>query len=203
MSIRYDPASANPGVRYVRLGYLTTFESGQTLTVGDRIGGTKRGAKLTPAYYALLDSLDPTVGDREFPAAELGLLGWLADQGLIAVVTDGADLTELTMVPVPRREMAIVEELEDGYILRVSEKQPFLVSGLGARFLSLMDGERSLAEIARAVKTEVLADPAVRLAVQDDEREQGRTFDSVLVDEALALIRDLARSGGVSFEPPE
>lgn len=203
MSIRYDPAIEDRKVRYVRLGYLTSFETGHTLTVGDRVGGTKRGVKLTPAYYALLGSLDPTVRDREFTPEELGLLGWLADQGLIALVTDDAGLAELTMVPVPRREMAVVEEVDEGYLIRVGDDQPFVVSGLGALFLPRMDGVLTLAEIASAVKTEVVADPSGRLTVQEDERDQGGTFDSFLVKEALVLIRDLARSGAISFEPAE
>jgi len=78
MTPETDPAVVNSGVRYVRLGYLTKFESGYTHTVGDRPGRDKRAAKLTPAYHRLISSLDPTVDDRKFVAGELGLLGWLA-----------------------------------------------------------------------------------------------------------------------------
>ncbi|MGO4785095.1 hypothetical protein [Cryobacterium sp. W22_MBD10_FK3] len=200
MTIPYDPAILNPGIRYVRLGYLTAFESGHTLTVGDRAGGDKRGVKLTPAYYTVLSSLDPTVGDREFTAEELGLLGWLAGQGFLALVPGDAGLDGLTMVPVPRREIAVVEDPDEGFLIRAGDDVPFAVSELGARFLPLVDGERTLGEIAQTVKTEVLADHEGRLSVERNEG-QGRMFDSVLVDEALVLIRDFTRSGAITFEP--
>ena len=201
MTIEYDPAVVNLGVRYARLGYLTPFESGYTLTVGDRTGGEKRGAKLTPAYHRLISSLDPTVDDREFVAEELGLLGWLAGQGFIAVVQRDAGLDDLTMIPVPRREMAFVEDLDEGYLLRVVDEEPFAVSELGARFIPLVDGERTLGQIAEIVKSEILADPEERVTVEQNEKDQGRPFDSFLVEEALVLIRDFATSQAITFEP--
>jgi hypothetical protein len=203
MANDYDPAVAIPGIRYVRLGYLTTFESGYTLTVGDRIGGNKRQAKLKPAYHSMLSSLDPTVGDREFSAGAVGLLGWLAQEGLLALVKDDDILDDLDMVPVPRRVMAFVEDLEEGYLLRVGDDEPFAISELGARFLPYMDGVRTLAEIAGLVKGEILDDPEERPTVETNEREQGRTFDSFLKEDALVLIRDMTRSGAVSFEPAD
>ena len=201
MTIHYDPAIVNPGIRYVRLGYLTTFESGHTLTVGDRVGGDKRGVKLTPAHYSLITSLDPTVGDREFTAEELGLLGWLAGQGFVALVTGDAGFEDLNVVPVPRRDIAVVEDLDEGYLIRAGDDAPFAVSELGARFLPLVDGERTLGEIAQAVKTEVLAGHEGRVTVEKNEKAQGRTFDSFLVEEALVLIRDFTRAGAITFEP--
>ena len=201
MTIEYDPAVVNLGVRYARLGYLTPFESGYTLTVGDRTGGEKRGAKLTPAYHRVISSLDPTVDDREFVAEELGLLGWLAGQGFIAVVQRDAGLDDLTMIPVPRREMAFVEDLDEGYLLRVVDEEPFAVSELGARFIPLVDGERTLGQIAEIVKSEILADPEERVTVEQNEKDQGRPFDSFLVEEALVLIRDFATSQAITFEP--
>ncbi|POH62582.1 hypothetical protein C3B61_17220 [Cryobacterium zongtaii] len=201
MTIHYDPAMVNPGICYVGLGYLTPFESGHTLTVGDRNGGDKRGVKLTPAYYTFISSLDPTVGEREFTAEELGLLGWLAGQGFIALVTGDAGPENLKVVPVPRRDIAVVEDLDEGYLLRAGDDAPFAVSELGARFLPFVDGERTLGEIAQAVKTEVLAGHEGRLSVEKNEKDQGRTFDSVLVEEALVLIRDFARAGAITFEP--
>jgi hypothetical protein len=201
MTIEYDPAVVNLGVRYVRLGYLTKFESGYTLTVGDRTGGEKRGAKLTPAYYRLVSSLDPTVDDREFAAEELGLLGWLAGEGFIALVQADATLDDLTMIPVPRRDIAVVKDLEEGYLFRVGDEEPFTVSELGARFLPLVDGERTLGQIAEIVKNEILADPEEQGAVEQNKKDQGRSFDSFLVEEALVLIRDFAKSQAITFEP--
>lgn len=201
MPVHYDPAILNPGIRYVRLGYVTPFESGHTLTVGDRAGGDKRGVKLTSAYYALISSLDPTAGDREFTAEELGLLGWLAGQGLIALVAGDAGIGDLTVVPVPRREIAVLGDLDEGYLISAGDDAPFAVSELGARFLPLVDGERTLGEIAQAVKTEVFDDHEGRLTVEKNEKNQGRTFDSFLVAEALVLIRDFSRAGAITFEP--
>jgi hypothetical protein len=201
MTIDFDPAIAHPGIRCVRLGYLTRFDSGHTLTVGDRVGGEKRGVKLTPAYYTLLSSLDPTVADRDFTAEELGLLGWLAEQGFVALVEGDAALSDLTVVPVPRRGIAFVEELAEGYLVQVGDDEPFPVSELGARFLPFLDGSRTLGEIAQILKDGILEDPEERLTVEQNEKDQGRTFDSLLVEEALVLIRDFARSAGITFEP--
>jgi hypothetical protein len=203
MTIEYDPAVVNLGVRYVLLGFLTPSESGYTLTVGDRAGGEKRGAKLTPAYHRLVSSLDPTVADREFAAEELGLLGWLAGRGFIALVQADAGLEDLTMIPVVRRGIVIVEGLEDGYLLRAGDDEPFAVSELGARFLPLMDGERTLGQIAEIVKTDILADPEERAGVEQEEKKHGRSFDSFLMEEALVLIRDLTKSQAITFEPTE
>lgn len=201
MTVPYDPAILDPSIRYVRLGYVTPVESGYTLTVGDRTGGNKRGVQLTPAYNSLINSLDPTVGDREFGAEELGLLGWLADQGFIALVKGDAALGDFTVVPVPRRDLAIVEEQEEGYLVRVGDDEPFAVTELGARFLPLIDGARSLGKIAEAVKADLLADAEERLTVEKNEKDQGRTFDSFLAEEAFVLIRDLTSSGAITFEP--
>jgi hypothetical protein len=201
MTIEYDPAVVNLGVRYVPLGFLTPSESGSTLTVGDRTGGEKRGAKLTPAYHRLVSSLDPTVDDREFAAEELGLLGWLAGRGFIALVQADAGLEDLTMIPVVRRGFVIVEDLEDGYLIRAGDDEPFTVTELGARFLPLMDGERTLGQIAEMVKNAILADPADRVTVEQEEKREGRSFDSFLVEEALVLIRDLPKSQAITFEP--
>jgi hypothetical protein len=201
MTIEYDPAVANLGVRFVRLGYLTKFESGYTLTVGDWSGGEQRGVKLTPTYHRLVSSLDPTVDDREFVAEGWGLLGWLAGEGFIALVQADATPEDLTMIPVVRHEIVIVEELEEGYLLRAGDDEPFAVSELGARFLPLMDSERTLGQIAEIVKTEILADPEGRVIVEREEKREGRSFDSFLVEEALVLIRDLTKSQAITFEP--
>jgi hypothetical protein len=201
MTIENDPAVVNSGVRYVRLGYLTKFESGYTLTVGDRIGGDKRGAKLTPPYYRLLSSLDPTIDDREFAAGEVGLLEWLAGQGLVALVRDDAALEDLTMIPVPRRDMAFVKNLDEGYVLQVVDEEPFVVSEIGRRFIPFVDGDRTLGEIAEIVKSEILLKREEEDAADPDEKDQRRSLDLFFMEEALALIRDFAPSQAITFEP--
>jgi hypothetical protein len=201
LTIENDPAVVNSGVRYVRLGYLTKFESGYTLTVGDRIGGDKRGAKLTPPYYRLLSSLDPTIDDREFAAGEVGLLEWLAGQGLVALVRDDAALEDLTMIPVPRRDMAFVKNLDEGYVLQVVDEEPFVVSEIGRRFIPFVDGDRTLGEIAEIVKSEILLKREEEDAADPDEKDQRRSLDLFFMEEALALIRDFAPSQAITFEP--
>jgi len=196
-----DPAVGNSGVRYARLGYFTWFESGYTITVGDRIGGDKRAAKLTPPNHRFLSSLDPTVDDREFAAGELAMLEWLAGQGLVALVRADAALEDLTMIPVARRDMAFVEDLDEGYLLQVVDGEPFAVSKIGAQFIPFFDGDRTLGEIAEIVKSEILANPEEQGSVEQIEKEQGRSLDSFLVEEALVLIRDFAPSQAITFEP--
>jgi len=201
MTIENDPAVGNSGVRYARLGYFTWFESGYTITVGDRIGGDKRAAKLTPPNHRFLSSLDPTVDDREFAAGELAMLEWLAGQGLVALVRADAALEDLTMIPVARRDMAFVEDLDEGYLLQVVDGEPFAVSKIGAQFIPFFDGDRTLGEIAEIVKSEILANPEEQGSVEQIEKEQGRSLDSFLVEEALVLIRDFAPSQAITFEP--
>jgi hypothetical protein len=201
MTTETDPAVVNSGVRYVRLGYLTKFESGYTHTVGDRPGGDKRAAKLTPAYHRLISSLDPTVDDRKFVAGELGLLGWLAGEGFIALVQGDAALKDLAMIPVPRRHMGFVEDPDDGYLLRVVDEEPFAISEIGARFIPLIDSERTLGEIAEIVKSEILIQREEEEAAEQNEKDQDRSFDLFLVEEALVLIRDFAKSQAITFEP--
>jgi hypothetical protein len=203
MTIENDPAVGNSGVRYARLGYFTWFESGYTITVGDRIGGDKRAAKLTPPNHRFLSSLDPTVDDREFATGELALLEWLAGQGLVALVSANATLADLTMIPVPRRDMAFVEELDEGYLLQVVDGEPFAVSKIGAQFIPFFDGDRTLGEIAEILKGEILANPEEQGTVEQIEKDRGRSLDSVLLEEALVLIRDFAPSQAITFEPKE
>jgi hypothetical protein len=203
MTIENDPAVGNSGVRYARLGYFTWFESGYTITVGDRIGGDKRAAKLTPPNHRFLSSLDPTADDREFAAGELALLEWLAGQGLVALVSANAALEDLTMIPVPRRDMAFVEELDEGYLLQVVDGEPFAVSKIGAQFIPFFDGDRTLGEIAEILKGEILANPEEQGTVEQIEKDRGRSLDSVLLEEALVLIRDFAPSQAITFEPKE
>ena len=196
-----DPAVGNSGVRYARLGYFTWFESGYTITVGDRIGGDKRAAKLTPPNHRFLSSLDPTVDDREFAAGELAMLEWLAGQGLVALVPADAALKDLTMIPVPRRDMAFVEDLDEGYLLQVVDGEPFGVSKVGAQFIPFFDGDRTLGQIAEIVKSEILIQREEEEAAEQNEKDQDRSFDLFLVEEALVLIRDFAKSQAITFEP--
>jgi hypothetical protein len=201
MTSETDPAVANPGVRYARLGYFTKFDSGYTLTVGDRIGGDKRGAKLTAPYHRLLSSLDPTVDDREFAAGELGLLEWLAGEGLVALVRADAALADLTMIPVPRRGMGFVKDLDGGRLLKVVDEEPFAVSEIGRRFIPFVDGERTLGEVAEMVKSEFLMKREEEDAAEQTEIDQLRSIDLFLIEEALVLIRDFAPSQAMTFEP--
>ena len=201
MTIDDDPAILNPRSRYVRLGYLTPFESDYVLTVGDHTGGTKRGVKLTPTHFELISSLDPTVNDRQFTNEELGLLGWLAGQGFIALIADDAHPDEFAIIPVPRQEMSYEEILTEGYRVRAGDNEPFFVSELGARFLSLIDGQRTLGQIAEKVKENLLSDPEGRVSVLQNESEYGRTLNQFLSEEAFGLIQSALTSGAITFEP--
>jgi hypothetical protein len=201
MTSENDRAVVNSGVRYARLGYFTWFESGYTLTVGDRIGGDKRAAKLTPPNHRFLSSLDPTADDREFTAGELALLEWLAGQGLVAPVPANATLEDLTMIPVPRRRMGLFKDLDGGRLLKVVDEEPFAVSEIGRRFIPFVDGERTLGEVAEMVKSEFLMKREEEDAAKQTEIDQLRSIDLFFIEEALVLIRDFAPSQAMTFEP--
>jgi hypothetical protein len=105
------------------------------------------------------------------------------------------------MIPVPRRRMASVKDLDEGYLVQVVDEEPFSVSKVGAQFIPFIDGDRTLGEIAEIVKSEILANPEEQGTVEQIEKDQGRSLDSFLVEEALVLIRNFAPSQAMTFEP--
>lgn len=185
----------------VRLGYLTHFETSSTLTVGDYVGGKKLGMKLTPEHVALLSSLDPTVNDREFVSEHLGLITWMAEQGFLLIVKSDADAKDLNIVPVPRREVNIDKAVKNGYRVLTNNGEPFIVTELGVRLLSAIDGQATLGEIVEGVKQAIINNPEEQLLIAKNEKESGKSFDLMLLDEALALIKATLTSRALSYEP--
>jgi hypothetical protein len=185
----------------IRLGYITHFESGSTLTVGDYVGGTKLGVKLKPAYIDFLNSLDATVNDREFDAAELGLISWMAEQNFIMILSYDANITDLNMIPVLRSVIMLDQKNEREYVTCSASSTNFSLSELGGFFFSLVDGVRTLGEIVENVKQGVLNDPSGPLLVTENEKEHGKTFDLILLEEALDFIKATTVAEVITYEP--
>lgn len=203
MNKEYDISIFDGGVHYIRLGYMIATADGYNLTVGDRAGGTPKGLSLTAQYFDLLVSLDPTVSDRNFTAEEQGLLWWMAREGYVALVGADGALRDFDIVAVSRKNLQLVEELEQGYRVRTESGQPFKVSELGYRFLPDMDGHRSLDEIGETVLRNTFAHVGDRENALQFEAASGRSFESYLVMELLQLIKDLTTSGAMTFEPAQ
>lgn len=190
-----------PAIHVIRLGYITRIDSGVFVqTVGDWLGGHKRSLSLTSDQHDLLMSLDPTTGDRGFTPGQREFLLWMANEGYLALVGESPTITDLTIVPVPRREIEVIESKDDGYILRVEGGEPFALSELGARFLPQIDGFLPLSEIASVVKTGILSEPGGPGNVEKNENSQGRGFDSFLKEDAFNLIRVMTSSRAMTFE---
>lgn len=196
----YEPSIFKSDVWVVRLGYFSNFKGGHSITVGDRIGGLKRGLGLPPEYYELLSSVDPTVHNREFTLEEQAMLCWMDEHEIVSLIRGGTDLADFGVIPVPRQAMTLVEDLRQGYRIRVGDLETISISELGARFLPLIDGHRTLGEIAAVIKRDTLANPSDRNVIRKNEEKQGRTFDSFLREEAFIFIRQTMNSGAMTFE---
>lgn len=202
-----------PGVHMIRLGYLSPLNGGYNLTVVDQPGVTRRGFGLECKDYELLVSIDPTVVDREFSLDQKAILLTLARERAVTFIADVDDLADLDMVPIVRRPLYIAEMLDEGYRIRIGDvdAEPvaesdladasFVVSEYGARFVSLMDGLRTVGEIVTAVEAAALANPRDREAIAVGEKKTGQTFHSYLMAESFTFIKVLANSGATTFEP--
>lgn len=202
MATEYNPNIFDDGdVHIVRLGYFLPSEAGYSLVLDDRIGGHKRGFGLEPQFFDLLVSLDPTESDRNFTQDEQALLIWMADQGILSLIGVHADLVDFNMIPVSRQPLSLVEELEQGYRIRVGDGEPFTISEIAFRFLPLIDGLRTLGEIAALVERDTLANTADRQMAMQVEHDHGRNFGSLLREEVFHFIGQVTRSGAMTFEP--
>ena len=185
----------------IRLGYVTEFPTGHTLTVGDRIGGEKRGVRLTAERAALLASLNPMVTDREFDAIQMSLLSWMAEQDLLAVVKSDGALSDLTMILVMRRDVVLEEILDEGYRVHAGDAEPFVISELSGYLIQQIDGRRTVYQMAENVRKQILGTSEGRQAVANNEQEQGRSLDSFLLEDVFELIGLLLKSGAATVEP--
>jgi hypothetical protein len=185
----------------VQLGYLSEVDGEPNITVQDPRTEERKGHRLDPSMYALLQALDPTDTVHDFTPEEWRYLRGFARLGIVAITSDRDSVDELTFIPVPRADISFVGMTDGGYRLTSSLSVEFELSEHSTRFLGLADSKRSLAEIVAAVQQEALARTEERPYIEEIERESGASFGEFLEAEAYRFIRALRGNEAVSFEP--
>ncbi|MBD5380669.1 PqqD family protein [Clavibacter sepedonicus] len=187
-------------MRVVQLGHIAEFDGRHNMAVQDPLTRKAASYDLTPEALELLLSLDPTETGRVFTPEERRLLQICAGLRMVALVEDGAPLSELPIIPAPRYDVILDAILEDGYRFTSEVDEPFELSEYGARLMSRVDGRTTLGEIALAVKQEALADEEDRAAIRVGEVELQQTFDEYIEDEVYRFIAALRGREAITFE---
>ncbi|MFT7766809.1 hypothetical protein [Clavibacter tessellarius] len=186
----------------VQLGYLSEVDGEPNVTLQDPRTEERKGHRLDPAMFALLQALDPTDTVHDFTPEEWRCLRGFARLGIVAITSDQDSVDELTFIPVPRADIRFVGMTDRGYQLTSTLGETFELSEHSTRFLGMADSKRSLAEIVAAVEQEALARAEERPYIEEIERESGASFGEFLEAEAYRFIRALRGNQAVSFEPP-
>ena len=199
----YDLAFFEKPIRLIPLGYITEAGASHIQTVGDYVGGTRRGVILEPEHAAFLHSLRPDTVERDIPVPEQQLLVDMANAHLVVPLPTDATLADLDIIPVMRKSVSVERDLGDaGWRLRATDGLAFDVNDLEYRFISAFDGQHSLAEIAEEVRASVIADlfgsHADILAI---EHASVRAIDLQLTTVALKLVATLRALDVTTVEP--
>ena len=184
----------------IRLGYMGPLDEAYNLTVGAHAGGTRCGLGITLNQYDMLADLDPTINQHDYSADDAVFIFWLAEHGFLSLVNEPTHIDSFHVIPVPRRDMTILEADGNGYLLCVENGEPFFLSELSSRFLKYIDGKRSLSEACLLVKEEMLKNSVEKENVEQNELDQHKSFDSFLIDEMFSLVHLLTKSRAMTFE---
>jgi hypothetical protein len=184
----------------VQLGHIAEIDGRHNMAVQDPLTRKSASYDLTPEALELLLSLDPTETSRVFTPEEHRLLEICAALRMVALIEDGAPLSELSFIPAPRYDVILDAILDDGYRFTSEVDEPFELSEYGGRFLLRVDGERTLGEIALAVKEDALANEEDRAAIRVGEVELQQTFDEYIEDEVFRFIAALRGREAITFE---
>jgi hypothetical protein len=141
----------------VQLGYLSDVDGEPNVTLQDPRTEERKGHRLDPSMYALVQALDPTDTVHDFTSEEWRYLHGFARLGIVAITSDRDSVDELTFIPVPRADISFVGMTDGGYQLTSSLSGEFELSEHSTRFLGMADSRRSLAEIVRSVQQEAVA----------------------------------------------
>lgn len=187
-----------PGARVVPLGHI---DADGDLTLGDTVGGTLRGFRLTDEYRNLLADHDRLLSGQGLSAHERALLWWMGNQGMVAIIPAGSAAEALELIPVLRRKLTRVEDAgADGYRIHVDGGESLFASELAARFLPHMDGKRTLGELADVVRRELLENEEDAQAIREAESAEGRDLTDFLAVAALELVIGLLSASAATFE---
>lgn len=202
MSNGIDPSIFDEPLHIIPLGYFTQVAGEWEVTVGDRPSGMKKfGLRLHREDFELLASLDPGVQNRVFSTRERALLARLAEVGLVRFHRPDSGVEDLDLIPVPRKDFILEEILDEGYRIGIGSNESLTVSEYASRFITKINGTRSVREIVGAIEKEALADPEDAEAIAEYEKESGEPFPKYLYTVAIETVGDLHRSGAATFEP--
>lgn len=175
----YNAEVVKDPLHAVLLGSLAPMDSGWNLTIEHRSDSLRSG----------------------FCPKERDFLSRLERKGAARLYSTKAAVNQLDVEAVMRRQFRAVSEISDGYEFQVEGGTSFVLSEFGLRLLVQVDGERSLAKIANAVMTDTLNDAADRLIATVSEAEAGRSFESIVFDQALLFMKSMTSSGAATLEP--
>ncbi|MFH8253083.1 hypothetical protein ACH3VR_22135 [Microbacterium sp. B2969] len=169
-------------LRVVPLGYTTRTGARITLTIGDRPGSTKQEYSISRDVDEYLTSIDIRALYRDLSEADRDLLAALHDSNIVAVcpISHG-----LTVVPFTRRPLSLAEHLGADCIVRFDDAgEKVIVSETGGRILRLIDGDRTLQQLADEV-----------------EHTSAPTAAVDVLAEAASLAQTMRAVGALTFEP--
>ncbi|WP_152642405.1 hypothetical protein [Microbacterium sp. SA39] len=196
----FEPPALSSPFRVLPLGKLDTYENGAAVvTVGAFPGDAPVGVSLVPEFRDFYEALNPSVVVPEAHGGSAQLLKDFAGEGLVKLLPAHPGLQDLDVVVTCVAPVTVKQVGSGSYVLDADGRE-FEVSELAFRMLPLLDGQRTLEEVAVDVRATVLADRAQRAAMEDIERDSGQSFDEMLAEEALLLIRELFDVGVGHFE---
>ena len=187
-------------IHIVLLGRLIEDEGSFRLILESQPSSTMTSLPLSSQQYIFLKSINPIAVKHIFSISEQALIIGLAGRGAVVFVSDDAPLSSLNMIVVPRLQVHVMEKLQDGFRFNVGTDEEFEVSELSYRFASHIDNIRTLGELAELTREEMMRVPEERASIEKHEREENRSFDTFLLDEAFFFIKDFVGSGAVSIE---
>lgn len=185
-------------VHVLPLGYTRESEGVPVRTVGDYEGGNRRGYILEHSVQFFLDTVHPDEIESDIPVLEQRLLLDLANNGIVAILPEGASASTLNLIPVMRKNLVVDADLGDeGYRL-TGEGHTVVVSDLALRVLLLVGGVRTVSDIMESLSHSLL-DPTEEEAWVGEVTD--RALDQLLTHAALELFTVFHKTGVGTLEP--
>lgn len=189
-------------VRVLPLGRVDQRDGTWVQTVGGQSLTTIRGLELDPDIRRILTAQNPARNVQRASLDERSVLFGMANAGMVALIREEGPLDSLDTIARPRSDLTLLEVLDEGYRIGGAERD-LVVSELGYRMLVLIDGSRTLGEIAQQVLDQIAADPEESEVITEVERDQRGSFEQVLREEAIKLMVALFAAGAAQFERAE
>lgn len=189
-----DPDVFNDRLQIIRLGKLT--KDALTLTFADT-GATKR-IPLTDEQHSLLANINPTSFTDTYRQSQREFLISLAERDALRILTAASTLNDFDYVLAVEHTLSIGKNPFDSGVFVIGQVGSFNLSDIGSRFLSAVDGRRTVAQIAEHIQQEILRSEDGTSYIRDLAKTTGRPLYAHLTDAAVAVTKGLAdtKSGG-------